>query len=57
MCTHQHQHDHEEDRAIREQRSKDIDRYGYERAFRRDSQVSYERYEYLKNNGRLGGKE
>jgi len=55
--TRQHQLDHEEDRAIREQRSKDIDRYGYERAFRRDSQVSYEKTEWMKNNERLGGNE
>jgi len=56
MCTRQHQLDQQEEQAIREQRSRDIDLYGYERAFRQDSQVSYERYEYLKNNERLGGK-
>jgi len=57
MCTRQHQLDQQEEQAIREQRSRDIDRYGYERAFRRDSQVSYERYEWMKNNERLGGNE
>jgi len=55
MCTRQHQLDQQEEQAIREQRSRDIDHYGYERAFRRDSQVSYERYEWMKNNERLGG--
>jgi len=55
--TRQHQLDQQEEQAIREQRSRDIDHYGYERAFRRNSQVSYEKYEWIKENERLGGNE
>ena len=55
--THQHQQDREEEQARRERRSKDIDLYGYAGAFRRDSVMTYEKYEWIKNNGRLGGNE
>ena len=55
MPTQQHQQDRQEEQAIRKQRNKDIDLYGYLRAFRRDSVVSFEKYEWEKNNNRLRG--
>jgi len=55
--TRQHQLDQQEEQAIREQRSRDIDLYGFAGAFRRNSQVSYEKYEWMKNNEKLGGNE
>lgn len=55
MTTHQHQQDRQEEQATRERRSRDIDLYGYAGAFRRDSVVSYEKYEWLKKNNKLRG--
>jgi len=58
MCTRQHQLDRQEEQAIREQRSRDIDLYGFIGAFKRNSQVmSYEKANWMKKNGRLGGNE
>ena len=51
--THQHQQDRQEEQAIREQRNKDIDLYGFAGAFRRDSVVSFEKYEWEKDNNRM----
>ncbi|MCK4448187.1 MAG: hypothetical protein KAW56_14035 [Candidatus Marinimicrobia bacterium] len=56
MTTHQHQLDRQGEQAKREKRNKDIDLYGYAGAFRRDSVISYEKYEWMKENNKLGGK-
>ena len=55
MTTHQHQQDQQEEQARRERRNKDIDLYGYAGAFRRDSVISYEKYEWQRNNNKLRG--
>ena len=46
-------HTPEEEESILQRRNRDIEKGGYEKAFKR---VTYEKYEYQKNNGRLGGK-
>lgn len=46
----------EEAYRILERRQKDIGKRGYAYAFKRDSVMTYEKAEWLKNNGRLGGK-
>lgn len=53
--THQHQQDRQEEQATCEQRQRDIDLYGYAGAFRRNGVISYEKYEWLKENNRLRG--
>ena len=55
MTTHRHQLDRREELATREQRNRDIDLYGYAGAFRRDSVMTYEKYEWLKKNNKLRG--
>lgn len=55
--THQRQQSRQEEQATHERRNKDIDLYGYAGAFRRDSVMTYEKAEWMKNNGRLGGNE
>ncbi len=52
-------HTVEEEESILQRRQRDINSRpgidGYLYAFKRDSVMSYEKYEYQKNNGRLGG--
>ena len=48
-------HTPEEEESILQQRQRDIDLHGYGYAFKRDSVMTFEKYEYQKNNGRLGG--
>jgi len=43
----------EEEEEILQGRRRDINLYGYGYAFEKDSLMSYEKYEYQKNNGRL----
>ena len=49
-------HTVEEEESILQRRQNDINLHGYSYAFKRDSVMSFEKYEYQKNNGRLGGK-
>ena len=42
----------EEDNQVYNQRRHEIERFGYEKAF---GVVSFEKYEWLKNNNMLGG--
>ena len=52
--TNQHQRDRQEEQAIREQRNKDIDLYGFGGAFKKDRQImSYEKAKWMKKEGRL----
>jgi len=46
-------HTIEEEESILQRRQNDIDRHGYWFAFKRDSIMSFEKSEYIKNN--LGG--
>jgi len=55
MCTHQHQQARQEEQRTYDQRKRDIDRYGFERAFRIDSGISYEKYEWQRENNRAKG--
>jgi len=56
MCTHQKHLDRKEEQSTYDQRKRDIDLYGYERAFKRAlSGISYEKFEWQKNNNRLRG--
>jgi len=45
----------EEEEEILQRRQRDINLHGYGYAFKRDSMMTFEKYEYQKNNGRLGG--
>ena len=45
----------EEEEQILKRRQRDINLHGYGYAFKRDRVMSYEKYEWLKNNGRLRG--
>lgn len=51
MTTHQHRQYLEEERNAYEQRNRDIDLYGYAGAFKRDSRMSFEKYEINKLRG------
>lgn len=56
MTTHQHQLDRQEELSTYERRNKDIDLYGYAGAFRKNSVISYEKYEWEKKNNKLRGR-
>ena len=47
----------DEELSILEQRQRDINLHGYGYAFKRDSVMTYEKSEWLKNNNRLKGEE
>ena len=49
-------HTVEEEEEILQRRQRDINLHGYSYAFKRDSVMTFEKSEYQKNNGRLGGK-
>ena len=49
-------HTVEEEEEILQRRQNDINLRGYSYAFKRDSVMTFEKSEYQKNNGRLGGK-
>jgi len=53
LCTNQKYLDRQEEQSKYEQRKRDIDRYGYERAFKKDSGISYDKYEWQVKNNRL----
>jgi len=48
-------HTVEEEEEILQRRQRDINLHGYGYAFKRDSRMSYEKYEYQKNNNKLRG--
>ena len=49
-------HTPEEQDDILQRRQRDINLHGYGYAFKRDSVMTFEKYENQKKNGRLGGK-
>ena len=49
-------HTPEEEESILQRRQRDINLHGYGYAFKRDSVMSYEKYEYQKANNKLRGK-
>ena len=48
-------HTVEEEEQILQRRQRDINLHGYGYAFKRDSVMSYGKYEWQRKNGRLGG--
>jgi len=48
-------HTVEEEEEILQRRQRDINLHGYGYAFKRDNVMTYEKYEYQKNNRRLRG--
>ena len=46
----------EEEEQILKQRQRDINLHGYGYAFKRDSMMSYEKYEWQRKNNKLRGK-
>jgi len=48
-------HTPEEEEQLLQRRQRDINLHGYGYAFRHDSVMTFEKYEYDKNNKRLGG--
>jgi len=54
MCTHQKHLARQEEQSTYDKRKRDIDLYGYEKAFKKDSGImSYEKAKWMKKEGRL----